>query len=340
MRIVRAGSASGTSFLLLAFVFSSTCPAQTFEGIIDFVSVQGILGSAFLPGQVPKDARKVDFSSPDSVRDREALALLLADYSRRTSEWAPSAELFWGVLSVNVVYGHPAGRRIWLELQEVRRWRELLLSQGGREPAIVQSHPEILVMFSENDCFLVYPGRILDSHEPKVVVVFGRQFYRSRHVEGVLPGRTGKDFLAAWQGDDKAKNPRTEAELVQRLIWMAGEMSHLKFLVRNGNLEKVLACLNHPEDNTSQCADTIWDYELTAANMMLLTSQKLEFCPRTDGCDKELQFTIITPPLTMLQFFRPDIKIQSSLRNYMEFVLPKLYKKQAAFFKKYWTKHG
>jgi hypothetical protein len=326
--------------LLFAFIFSSTCPAQSIEGSIDSASVQNVLGSAFLQDQVRTDAGKVDFFSPDSVRDREALALLLVEYSRRTSEWAPSAEWSWGVLGVNVVYGYPIGKRIWLESEEMSRWRELLLSQGGREPPIVRSHPDILVMFSEKDCFLVRPGRILGTDEAKVIVVFGRQYYRSRHVEGVLPGETGNDILAALQGTDKAKNPRAEAEMVQRLIWMAGEMSRLDFLVSNRNLEKVLACLDHPENNTSQCADTIWDFELTAANMMLSASQKLTFCPRTDRCDKESQLKAITPPLTLVQFFQPYVKIQSSLRNYLEFVLPKTYKKQASFFKKYWNKHG
>jgi hypothetical protein len=340
MRIVKAGSASGTSFLLFAFIFASTCPAQVTEASIDSGSAQKILGSSFLQDQVPKVAEKVDFFSPDSVRDREALALLLAEYSRRTSEWAPSADWSWGVLSVNVIYGYPIGKRIWLELQEISRWRELLLSQGGREPQMVRSRPEILVMFTEKDCFFVYPGRILGSSEAKVIVVFGRQFYRKRHVQGVLQGEIGKDFLAAWQRADEARNPRAEAEMVQRLIWMAGEMSRLGFLVSNGNLERVLACLDHPEKNTSQCADTIWEYELTAAKTMLSASQRLEFCPRTERCDQESQFKIVTPPLAMVQFFQPDIRIQTSLRNYLEFLLPKSYKKQQAFFKKYWSKRG
>jgi hypothetical protein len=340
MRIIKAAPASATSFLLFAFIFSLTCPAQPIEGSIDFSSAQKILGSAFLRDQVPKDAGGVDLSPPDLVRDGEALALLLAEYSRRTSEWAPSADWSWGVLGANVVDGYPIGKRIWFDLSESRRWRELLLSEGGREPQIVRSRPEILVMFSEKDSFVVHPGRILGADQAKVIVVFGRQFYRTRHVQGVLQGDMGKDLLAALQGVDKAKNPRAEAEIVQRLIWMAGEMSHLDYLVRNGNLEKVLACLDHPENNTSQCADTIWDYELTAANMMLSASQKLQFCPRTDGCDKASQLKIVTPPLAMAQFFQPNLEIQTSLQNYLKFLLPKYYKKQAAFFKKYWSRRG
>lgn len=340
MRRFKTGCALATAFWLCAFLLPSKCLAQAVEAGFAPGPVREVPGSALLQDQISKDAGGADFLSPDSVRDREALALLLAEYSRRTSEWAPSAEWSWGVLSVNVIHGYPAGRRIWLEPPEVTRWRELLLSQGGRQPEMIRSHPEILVMFTDKDWFFVQPGRIIDGNEAKVIVVFGRQFYRTRHVQGVLRGDIGQDFIAAWQGAERAKNPRAEAEMVQRLIWMAGEMSRLDFLVRRGNLERVLACLDHPDENTSQCADMIWDYELAAARMMLSASQKLEFCPRSDGCDQESQLKIITPPLDMLQFFQPGIATEASIRNYLSFQLPRMYKKQAAHFKKYWSLRG
>ena len=340
MRIIKRVSASAASLLLFAFVLSSICLAQAVKGGIEIGPALEVTGSAFLQDQISKDAGKADLFSADSVRDREALALLLAEYTRRASEWAPSAEWSWGVLSVNVIHGYPAGRRIWLEPPELTRWRELLRSQGGRQPEMVRSHPEILVMFTDKDCFFVQPGRIIDGNEAKVIVVFGRQFYRTRHVQGVLRGDIGQDFLAAWQAAEKAKNPRAEAEMVQRLIWIAGEMSHLDFLERRGNLERVLACLDHPEENTGECADMIWDYELAAARMMVSASQKLEFCPRTDGCDQEAQFKIITPPLDMVQFFQPGIDIETSIRNYLNFQLPRVYQEQAILFKKYWILRG
>lgn len=340
MRSTKTGSASGIPLLVFASIVASTCLVPGVDGGIDSGFALKVSGSAFLQDQITKDVVRADFFSADSVRDREALASLLAEYSQRTFEWAPSAEWSWGVLSVNVIQGYPVGKRVWLEPPEVTRWRELLLSQSGRQPEMIRSHPEILVMFTDKDCFFVHPGRIMDGNEAKVIVVFGRQFYRTRHVQGVLRGEIGQDFIAAWQGAERAKNPRAEAEMVQRLIWMAGEMSHLDFLVRRGNLERVLGCLDHPEENTGECADMIWDYELAAARMMLLASQKLEFCPRTDGCDQESQLKIITPPLDMVQFFQPGIDIETGIRNYLNFQLPRVYKEQATFFKKYWSLRG
>lgn len=286
--------------------------------------------------RVAGDTQKADLDSPDRLRDREALALLLAEYSKRTTAWAPTAEPLWGVLSINVAYGYPVGRRIWLAAEEVMRWREQLLAQGGQEPALIISRPQILVMFSEEDLFHIHPAKVAASGEPRIVVLFGRKFYRARHVQGVLPGRMETDIVAALRTAGKAENPRASAELLQRLIWMAGQMSHLNSLLVKGNLERILACLDRPENDTGRCADAIWDYELAAAEMMLRASRELRFCPKVDGCDKESDLKLVTPPLTMLQFFRPGVDAESSLRNYLQFVLPRMYRKQAAHFKKYW----
>lgn len=286
--------------------------------------------------QAVRDALKADIDSPDSLRDREALAWLLAEYSRKTVAWAPPAEPLWGVLAVNVAQGYPVGRRIWLGSEEIMRWREQLRAQGMPEPAMIVSQPEILVMFSAEDQFLVRAARLADSGEPRIVLLFGRKFYRARHVQGVLPGRIETDIPAALSAGSDARNPRALAELLQRLIWMAGEMSRLNHLLGKGNLERMLACLDHPENDTSRCADAIWDYELAAAEAMLQASRELKFCPKVDGCERESDLKRITPPLTMVQFFRPDVDVGSSLRNYLQFILPRMYRKQAGHFKKYW----
>lgn|GEM_PF-6237917 len=320
-------------FLLLVFGLSATRPA---------VARRNADGSpngtrAFQQEvRVAGDVQKADLDSPERLRDREALALLLAEYSRKTTGWAPTAEPLWGVLSVNVAYGYPAGRRIWLAEEEVMRWREQLLAQGGREPAMIISRPQILVMFSEEDVFHIHPARVAASGEPRIVVLFGRKFYRARHVQGVLQGRMETDIVAALRTAGTVENPRASAELLQRLIWMAGQMSHLNFLVGKGNLERILACLDQPENDTRRCADAVWDYEMAAAEAMLQASRELKFCPKVDGCARESDLKLVTPPLTMLQFFSPGIDERSSLRNYLQFTLPRMYRKQASHFKKYW----
>ncbi len=292
---------------------------------------------AFRQASAAMDTIQAEVDSPDFVRDREALALLLAEYSEKTHGWAPPAEPLWGVLSVNVAKGYPVGRRLWLESEQVMRWRELLLAQGVQQPAMIVSRPEILVMFSEEDHFLIRPARIAGTGEPKIVLLFGRKFYRARHVQGVLPGRIETDILASLRTGDETRNPRALAELLQRLIWMAGEMSHLNSLLDKSNLEKILACIDRPENDTIRCAEAIWNYELAAAETMLLASRELKFCPRVDGCEKEADLKRITPPLVMVQFFSPSLDARSSLRNYLQFILPRMYRQQAAHFKKYWA---
>lgn len=233
---------------LLALIFS-LIPAST------IAQVQA--KTALVPNEAPaieeSEALK-RAASPEHKKDREAFAFLIAEYSRRTSPWAPSADDLLRLPSRSIVDGYPSGFRIWPgnDPRNDEAWGDLLKSQGiaAENIALKKAAPvkNVIVFISDKELygFSVDPVRISSSPNPMIRIVFERGFYCQAFVNSRdMPLTPNECFLDHWQGRG-VKSARDEAELAYRLILMSGELYKWNRLRDNSVLQEIDGCFNGP----------------------------------------------------------------------------------------------